>query len=53
MQENLFAFALFLIWMLTGKRGKYNTDNGEKFIAVEAGGKLGIHWEEPEFVMQT
>ena len=29
--------------MLTGKRGKYDTDNGEKFIAVEAGGKLEIH----------
>jgi len=29
--------------LLTGKRGKYDTDNGEKFIAVEAGGKLEIH----------
>jgi len=32
--------------LLTGKRGSYNTDNGEKFIAVEAGGRLEIHGQQ-------
>ena len=31
--------------LLTGKRGSYSTDNGEKFISVEKGGRLEVHGE--------
>ena len=38
------TFSNSIMGMLSaGKRGKYEKDNGEKFIAVEAGGKLEIH----------
>ena len=35
-----------------GKRGSYNTDNGEKFIAVEAGGRLEIHGQQRRLAIQ-
>ena len=38
--------------LLTGKRGKYESENGEKFIAVEAGGKLEIHGQQRRFRMK-
>ena len=31
--------------MLTGRRGSYETEDGEKFISVHAGGSLEIHGE--------
>ena len=32
--------------VLTGREGSYTSDNGEKFIAVEKGGRLEIHGRE-------
>ena len=43
---------LFQLTLLAGKRGKYETENGEKFIAVEAGGKLEIHGQQRRFRME-
>ena len=43
---------LFPTSFFPGKRGSYNTDNGEKFIAVEAGGRLEIHGQQRRLAIQ-
>ena len=43
---------LFSTSCFPGKRGSYNTDNGEKFIAVEAGGRLEIHGQQRRLAIQ-
>ena len=45
-------YLLFSTSFIPGKRGSYNTDNGEKFIAVEAGGKLEIHGQQRRLAIQ-